>query len=166
MKASDIFHKTAKGQSEIESRTNALTLKQRRVLILINGENDAATLKEFSLCDNVAEILKILMDLGFIDYGGTTGSPHDFAQQDTQTEAFDVSAQEFMRNTLLTFANRVRVGELLEQIDSIANIEDLKNTVKPWYRAISETPGGMYQVDDLRKEVLEKIESEEINGLQ
>ncbi len=80
MKASDIFHKTAKGQLEIESKSNALTLKERRVLILVNGVNDAATLKEFSLCDNIIEILENLMAQGLIDRGGNTDSKYDHAR--------------------------------------------------------------------------------------
>ena len=74
MKASDIFHKTAKGQSEIETKSNQLTLKERRVLILVNGVNDAATLKEISLCDNIIEILENLMTQGYIDRGGNKDS--------------------------------------------------------------------------------------------
>ena len=41
MKASEIFRKTPKGQSEIETKSDALTMKERRVLILVNGENNA-----------------------------------------------------------------------------------------------------------------------------
>ena len=80
MKASDIFHKTAKGQSEIETKSNVLTLKERRVLILVNGVNDAATLKEISLCDNIIEILENLMSQGFIDRGGNKDSKYDVAR--------------------------------------------------------------------------------------
>jgi hypothetical protein len=73
MKAVDIFHKSAKGHSEIENNSNALTLKQRRVLILVNGQNDAVTLKEYSLCENLVEILEVLIDKGFIHDGESTG---------------------------------------------------------------------------------------------
>ena len=71
-----------------------------------------------------------------------------------------------MCNTLLTFANRVRVGKLIEQIKAVEDIDSLKTQVKPWYQAISETPGGMYQADDLRQEVMQMINNEEIVGLQ
>ena len=67
MKASEIFYKTAKGQSEVESRTDALSMKERRVLILVNGDNNAAKLKELSLCDNIVEILETLLNGGFIE---------------------------------------------------------------------------------------------------
>ena len=83
MKAGDIFHKTAKGQSEIETKSDALTLKQRRVLILVNGQNDATTLKEFSLCENVVEILEVLIDKGFINDGESTGRANDYTRRTT-----------------------------------------------------------------------------------
>ena len=69
---SDIYHKTTKGQSEIESRAHGLSMQQRRVLILVNGSNDTAELKRLSLCENVVEILGMLSAGDFID---TSSSP-------------------------------------------------------------------------------------------
>ena len=74
MKASEIFHKTAKGQAEIENRSNALSVKERRVLILVNGEHDAATLKRLSLCENIVETLQVLIDGNFIQHEDMTNS--------------------------------------------------------------------------------------------
>jgi hypothetical protein len=68
---SDIYHKTTKGQSAIESRSHGLSIQQRRVLILVNGSNDTAELKRMSLCENVVEILETLLAGDFI---GTSGS--------------------------------------------------------------------------------------------
>ncbi|MDH3762166.1 MAG: hypothetical protein OEU50_14385 [Gammaproteobacteria bacterium] len=177
MKASEIFHKTAKGQSEVETRANALSVKERRVLILVNGENNAAQLKKLSLCENIVEILDTLLSGGFIAQD-TTASPHAQFEPEsppaasaidtdtTETTAYEVSAREFMCNTLLTFANRVRVSRLIEEINAVEDIDGLKEKIKPWYHAISETPGGMYQADDLRNEVQTMIANEEISGLR
>ena len=54
MKAGDIFQKTPSGLLEIGNRSNSLTVKQRRVLILVNGANDTATLKQ--------EVLQMIHD--------------------------------------------------------------------------------------------------------
>jgi len=167
MKASEIFHKTAKGQTEVETRTNALSMKQRRVLILVNGENNAATLKQLSLCDNIVEILQTLLDGGFIRLDGASVTQTDVTQPVQETvSTVEVSAREFMCNTLLTFANRVRVAKLIEEINAVEDIDALKDMIKPWYRAISETPGGMYQADDLRNEVQKIIADEEVVGVR
>ncbi|MDH3386314.1 MAG: hypothetical protein OEN02_00290 [Gammaproteobacteria bacterium] len=167
MDASTIFHKTPKGLSEIETKSSALSLKERRVLILVNGHNDAATLRQLSLCENVVEILETLVDLGFIE---GDGAPDAIAGASTPAHeprsADDISAGEFMCNALLTFANRVRVGKLIEEINACADIDTLRNMVQPWYLALAETPGGMYQADDLRAQVLRMIEVEEIAGFR
>jgi len=167
MKASEIFHKTAKGQTEVETRSNALSMKQRRVLILVNGENNAATLKQLSLCENIVEILETLLDHGFIQQDGATVTQTDVTQPMQETvSAVEVSAREFMCNTLLTFANRVRVAKLIEEINAVEDIDALKDMVKPWYQALSETPGGMYQADDLRNEAQKIIADEEVVGMR
>ena len=159
---SDIYHKTTKGQDEIESRSHGLSIQQRRVLILANGSNDTAELKRMSLCENVVEILEMLSAGGFID--SSSSSTTAVAAQDNgtgqdATSPTDINASEFMCNTLLTFANRVRVGKLIEQIQSTDDIDDLKELIKPWYQAISNTPGGMYQADDLRDEVRKLLDN-------
>jgi len=164
MKASDIFQKTASGLSEIGNRSDALTVKQRRVLILVNGKNDTSTLKKLSLCNDIAEILDTLLRLGFIvrERGGTA---YDYALDTTLPQVPETGARELMCNTLLTFANRVRVGKLIEQINSVKDIDSLKDLVKPWHQAMMETPSGMYQADELRQEVLQMIQHEENSGL-
>ena len=155
MKASAIFRKTPRGQAEIKSKTDALSMKERRVLILVNGQNSAAKLKELSLCENIVDILENLLNLDFIE-NLETGPATDTTAG--KSEPAEIEAGDFMCNTLLTFANRVRVADLLQQINEAEDNESLKALVKPWYIALSETPGGMYQADDLRKEVLAMIE--------
>ena len=71
-----------------------------------------------------------------------------------------------MCNTLLTFANRIRVTPLIDQIKAVGDVGSLKNLVTPWYQAISETPGGMYQADDLKQEVMHMLDAEGIAGIR
>jgi hypothetical protein len=159
---SDIHHKTTKGQSEIESRARGLSMQQRRVLILVNGSNDTAELKRMSLCENVAEILEMLLAGDFIDTSSsstTAVAAQDYGTGQDATSPTDIKASEFMCNTLLTFANRMRVAKLIEQIQSTEDIDGLKELIKPWYQAILDTPGGMYQADDLRDEVRKLLDN-------
>ena len=85
MQAKDIFHKTAKGQAEIETRSGGLSMKQRRVLILVNGANDMNELARLSLCDDVADILQTLAENGYINNGSSTTTAveaQDYATND------------------------------------------------------------------------------------
>jgi DNA-binding MarR family transcriptional regulator len=166
VQAEDIFHKTSKGHEEIETRSAGLTMKQRRVLILVNGANDINELGRLSLCDDVAAILQRLAEMGLIDSGSSTTTTttttaieaRDHAIKEKSAALDHVGAGEFMCNTLLTFANRVRVGKLIEEIQAAGDKESIGALIKPWYQAISETPGGMYQADELRDQVNKMLE--------
>ncbi len=157
MQASEIFSKTPKGLTEIGTKTDALTIKERRVLILVNGENDVATLERLSLIDDINSALARLLKLGFIVAADTTEQTVIDDEEDTTPS---ISARELMCNTLLTFGNRVRVAKLVEEINASEDIESLSAMVQPWYQAISDTPSGMYQADDLKKEVQNLIDHE------
>ncbi len=157
MQASEIFSKTPKGLAEIGTKTDALTIKERRVLILVNGENDVATLERLSLIDDINSALARLLKLGFIVAADTTEQTVIDDEEDTTPS---ISARELMCNTLLTFGNRVRVAKLVEEINASEDIESLSAMVQPWYQAISDTPSGMYQADDLKKEVQNLIDHE------
>ncbi len=80
MNPSDIYHKTPKGQAEITTKTDALSMKERRVLILVNGENTVDKLAQLSLCDDVDAILARLLDGRFIT------SPDATSADATETE--------------------------------------------------------------------------------
>ena len=171
MNANTIFSKTSKGQEEIDSRAHGLSMQHRRVLILVNGSNDVTALTRLSLCENVPDIIQTLVTDGFIQGDGDgdddtipqateAGSGESAAKPPEEVDEALVGVADFMRNTLLTFANRVRVADLVKQIDSSESLDALSDLIKPWYMAISETPGGMYQADDLRDEVKQMIARE------
>jgi hypothetical protein len=84
MKADDLFRKTYKGQAAIDTRSHGLSLQQRRILILVNGDNDFAALEQLSLCDNLEGILQQLVADGLIesaadDITNTTVMARDYA---------------------------------------------------------------------------------------
>ena len=65
--------------------------------------------------------------------------------------------QVMMANTLLTFGNRVRVKDLIEQIQNSQDAGALRDLIKPWYQAISDTPNGMYQADHLKEDLVKML---------
>jgi len=82
MNSDDIFCKTAKGQAEIKTRSQGLSMQHRRVLILVNGSNDVAELKRLSLNENAADILLSLVTNGFIKAGSDASPGPATAAQD------------------------------------------------------------------------------------
>jgi hypothetical protein len=67
MSNNSLFSKTSKGQVELDTRSGALNMRQRRVLILIDGERNPEALQRRSLCDAIDTMLTSLLDKGMIE---------------------------------------------------------------------------------------------------
>lgn len=84
MKPDELFNKTSKGQAEMESRRYGLSARQRRVLILVNGQNDVAELERLVQFNDAIDILGMLLADGFIESlsEDSTESPTTVAARD------------------------------------------------------------------------------------
>lgn len=168
MNTDDMYDKTSTGQKEVNENAAGLSMMERRVLILVNGETDVETLAKLSLCDNIEAVVDRLLELKMVEVTEPTlieaEAANDAPGSDDKTDVNAISAREFMCNTLNTFGNQVRVAPLHKQIAETTDLETLRQLIKPWYQSISETPGGMYQADDLRKEVLDMMHREDVNA--
>lgn len=67
MTSNFIFQKTQAGRSEIGTNQLGLTQHQRRILILVNGNNDSAALSKMSLCKDADEILEFLLSKSLVE---------------------------------------------------------------------------------------------------
>ena len=162
---------------EIDNKSAALSMRERRVLILINGQRTAAQVKQMSMLENFAEIIDKLNLLGLIGLGGSSKprsaepvvdlgerSTDPVIERSTETREH-ADPKLFMSNTLLRFANRMRVKSLLEEIENASDVQALKSLVRPWYDAIAETPTGLYQADELKTSLLEQLLNDEMEEL-
>jgi hypothetical protein len=168
MEAKGIFKKTELGRAEVEGRQMELSQHERRILILVNGDKDVDALSRLSLCENSGEILIALLEKGLVEpveTAQTAASASSAGAADAQP-APEMGAREFLVNTLNTMANRVRVKGLVQEIGSVEDIDGLKELINSWYQAISDTPAGMYQADNLKKQLQELIAWEEVHGLR
>ena len=172
MNTNDMYDKTSTGQREVNENASGLSMMERRVLILVNGENDVEKLAKLSLCEDIEAVVDRLLELEMVEVTEPTHveteapaeAANDASSSNDETDVHTISAREFMCNTLNTFGNHVRVAPLHMQIAKTTDLEALRQLLKPWYQSISETPGGMYQADDLRKEVLEMLHREEVDA--
>jgi len=165
MKSSTLFKKTKTGQTEVDTNEHELTALQRRVLILVNGSNDAAALAKKSLCKEIDETLAFLQDKNLVEpVAGQTDetTPEEITiplETSQPGGAEDTEVREFLCNTLLTYCNRVRVAKLIDEINA-ADAEGLEQLINTWYRAISETPNGVYDADNLKQRALDMLGTE------
>jgi hypothetical protein len=180
MSSNLIFQKTQAGRSEVEANQLELTQHQRRILILVNGKNDGAALSKMSLCKEADEILEFLLDKDLIELVQVSQSqaamapeksqapekPQPAAAQPQKTAEEEIGAREFLCNTLKTYGNQVRITKLLQEINAVESVDNLKQLVNAWYREISESPSGMYDADNLKKRALQMLALEEASGLR
>lgn len=166
MEPNEIFSKTAQGQAEIKSSERSLSMPERRLLILVNGEKDAATLGKQSLCEDSMEILEKLLQQELIERVEAAPPKRQNGADDSADDDGEVGARDFLCNTLMSYGNRVRVKKLVEEIRAAEDAQTLEDLVGPWYQAVSETPAGMYQADKLREQVREMISVEKATGLR
>ena len=177
MQAQDVFHKTAKGQLEIDQKAADLSMRERRVLILINGQRTAGQVRQMSMVENFSEVVDKLRAQGFIGIEGgapqSVPAPFEPAKSATvidfpepeETPSNRVDPRVFMTSSLLRFANRIRVKDLLAQIENASDTQNLKALVKPWYNEIAESPTGIFEADDLKTTLLDLLLEEEVEGV-
>jgi hypothetical protein len=63
MKHVDTYDKTVNGKNEVTDNAAGLSMMERRVLILVNGENEVEKLAKLSLCDDIDATLDRLLEL-------------------------------------------------------------------------------------------------------
>lgn len=60
-----VFCKTEKGQEEVAQRRFGLDMRQRRVLIMIDGTKNLSAIKEMMPNDGLGSIITFLVEQGF-----------------------------------------------------------------------------------------------------
>lgn len=169
MRPHTVFYKTAKGQEEIAQRRGELSLRDRRILMLVNGERNLEEIGQLAAVarvDDYADILGNLSAGGYVHYEGGPKAPATTApappasagESAAPATASGLSqTQEFMLTTLQAFTNRFRVSKLVNDISNVSNDAELRNYLEPWYDAIAETPEGIFRADELRAKLLEML---------
>ena len=166
MNAEVIYTKTEKGKGEVANRSDELSMEARRVLILVNGESPAEDIKRKALIEDIDSELENLETAGYIQLVAGEEAANEPVNETVEEEDTIrdpeltvpiAAAQDFMANTLLTFGNRVRVKDLIEQIQNSQDAGALRDLIKPWYQAISDTPNGMYQADHLKEDLVKML---------
>lgn len=177
MRPGTVFFKTEKGDQEINQRRGELSLRDRRILMLVNGVRtleEIAQLARTARVENYTDILDTLLADGFVTYRGAPGSqpvsrpaappaesggpPAPSTQAGDPGSARQLSeTQEFMLNSLKAYTNPRRVMALSRSIAAVRSDGELRDLMDPWHEAISDSPQGIFHADDLRVKLLEKL---------
>ena len=169
---SKIFIKTQKGIDEIEKRASDMSLRVRRILILVDGKRTAEDIHELALSDDLNQTLGLLEKNGYIepirhpetaaaasgiDGGGT---PKEFTFRkipDTPDPKEMEMARHFILNTLYTFCGQWAHLSIVKAASAANTHEELRKSFLPWYNAIIETGEGRRRAEELSSSLLKVI---------
>ncbi|EPZ13894.1 hypothetical protein M622_07940 [Thauera terpenica 58Eu] len=162
-----VYTKTARGLDEIAHRSNAIGLRARRVLILIDGARTLDALQALSGDAELAATLAQLEEGGFISAQAapaptvdvelrTPPAPAPAKASATPAHAAPgmQMARDFMINTLRTFHGPYNKLGLMKRIQDSQERPDIEALIEEWLSSISETRLGRNRAQELKERLL------------
>lgn len=165
----NVYKKTEKGQSEVDNRSGALSMDQRRILILADGMRSAEVIGKLSLVENYEQALEQLIEQEYLQLATTdhetatavapTPAPATAADIEPATDVEEDidESRELMLNSLQAFTSPVHRADLVKEINAAKTKDDLRALVDRWYKLISDNPYTMQQAEDLKVVLMEKL---------
>ena len=147
-----VYAKTAKGIDEVAHRSNGLGAQERRILIMIDGKRDFATVSGIFPLD-VASIFTRLEEGGFIvriadDGTILTASEEKGMLHVSEEDQRLVMARIFLINSLSAHIGVASSGLVLE-IEAASNIEELRRLFVSWRDTIQLSRTGRADLIEL-----------------
>lgn len=157
-----MYRKTSKGSLEIKNRSGALSMLERRLLILVDGRRSSDQIWRITKIADYEYMLAQLEKAGYITAGDLTTDYAVELTEDADSELPDepgenyVAARAFMLTTLRTMASPMLGARIASKIKD-ADDAELFNLSEDWYKAIADKPANSARVDDLHAELLKML---------
>ena len=142
-----IYKKTNYGQEEISHPRRSIGLKERQLLIMVDGKRTAEDLSKYISLSNVEETLAQLAKLGFFMPA--------YLQEPIQTNGYTTTASLSLNlspdqinavKELLIKSTDAHLGilgrSLRRKIEDTSNDEEMKVSISQWHMAIRESKTG------------------------
>ena len=166
-----IFVKTQKGVEEIGKRTSDMSLRVRRILILVDGKRTAEDIRELAPADDLNQTLGLLEESGYIEpirqpeaaapaseVDGGTPKEFIFRKIPDAPDPKEIEmARHFILNTLYTFCGQWAHLSIVKAASAANTHEELRKCFIPWYNAIIETGEGRRRAEELSSSLLKVI---------
>jgi hypothetical protein len=165
-----IFEKTPAGLAEISAQNRLLNVRQRQILILIDGKRSSEELQASLKSTNVLEILLELQKLGFVLLVGKKSSVDQHDDNITQVEVIKtptaytldtaIHLNEYQVNTvkqILLKSTDEYLGimgrNMKSTIHSATGYQEIKACVSQWHMAMRESKLGRVVAGSLMEQV-------------
>jgi len=153
----DNYSKTEKGRSELTTPSGELNPKQRRILILCNGELSNAELARAVGMDNADEMILALAVSGFIAGGHVdsqaTSNEEIIKPASARSAKEFTQAKNFMVNTISHYHGQYGHLSLKSDINAADSVEKLRAFYPGW----CDSMGKIKQLPKLKKELLKVL---------
>jgi hypothetical protein len=151
------YAKTPKGVEEMTSRSHGLPQRVRRLLILVDGKRDFASIAAAFPGEDTQAVLEALVADGFIAplaspprvqaKGSRALAPAPAPADDAERLTM---ARNFMANTVNAFLG-VMGSSLIDKIERSDTLEELRGEYDAWRKAIRLSREGKAQAEDLER---------------
>lgn len=144
-----IYKKTNYGQAEISHPRKSIGLKERQLLIMVDGKRSAEELSKYISLPNVEETLVKLAKLGFVIPAhlqeSTPQKLNQFNSTTSQTLNLSQDQIKSIKEHLIKTTD-LHLGilgrELRRKIEIASNDEEMKVSISQWHMAIRESKTG------------------------
>ena len=158
-----IYQKSTLGIQEIASSQRTLSVRQRQVLVLINGKRSIIDLEGFFEKQQLSDILTTLAQGGFVQTLSsplvTTNTSH------TLTDSVSVLSREQINNIQQILLNGaddylgIMGRNIKGRIQKTENFEQLKSCIAMWHMALRESKLGRESAGFLMEQINQTIEN-------
>lgn len=150
-----LYMKSEKGIREFEPHIRTLSLKQRQLLIMVDGVRTSEDLIKLFRNVDAKQMLQDMATLGYIVDNHTGKNPIKEIEPspkevlDTLSSAHLDAIKSFLLSELELQAGIMMNRELVDKINRITNSSDLKPNIARWHMAIRDSKNGRKIADEL-----------------
>lgn len=158
-----IYKKTNYGQDEVAHPRRSIGLKERQLLIMVDGKRSPEDLAKFISLPNVEETLTQLAKLGYVMPAHQQEANPSNGQTKTISQPLNLSADQINQvKELLLKSTDEHLGilgrSLRRKIEDASNDEQMKVSISQWHMAIRESKTGRDIAHVLMDEVKASIQ--------
>ncbi len=164
-----VYEKSALGHNEFISNKRTLSVRERQVLLLVNGIRNLDELEKFFKKELLIDTIKKLESAGYIQRPNAKPTSPSTSQTtpsffDTQNSILPICPTKLMSiKTILGEASDDYLGimgrSIKLRIEACANETDLKHCISSWHMAMRESKLGRESASFLMEQIHQILEN-------
>ncbi len=170
-----VYEKSALGYNEFINEKRTLNVRERQVLLLVNGVRDIDDLEKFFKKDHLIDTIQKLESNGFIQLFNSSNTTKTKLSEnrsslttlsffDPENKAKSINPKKIEAvKTILINATDDYLGlmgrNMKERISKCENETDLRNCVSSWHMAMRESKLGRESTDFLMEQIHQTLEN-------